>query len=117
MQEYRQLQQGLLLWTLAIAALLFISVWISYGLGTGLNYLLGACVGVVYLKLLARDVERIGNVPQSPLQSRLALFVGLVIVATQLERLQLVPIILGFLTYKATLLGYMLVTVLTPKYR
>lgn len=115
MEEYSQLQQGLLLWTLAVAAIFFISVWISYGLGTALNYLLGACVGVIYLKMLARDVERIGSAAQSPLQGRLALFIGLVIVATQIERLQLVPIVLGFMTYKATLFGYMLVTVFMPK--
>jgi ATP synthase protein I len=50
MQEFYQLQQELLLITVALTGVIFISVWIFYSLNVALNYLLGACTGVVYLK-------------------------------------------------------------------
>ncbi|WP_370583779.1 ATP synthase subunit I [Oxynema sp. CENA135] len=114
MQEYYQLKQQLLLWTVGITVVVFISVWLAYSLDVALNYAIGACTGVVYLRMLAKDVERIGSEKRRPSQNRLALFIGLVVIATQWDRLQLLPVFLGFLTYKAALLVYMLQTTLLP---
>ena len=114
MQEYYQLKQNLLLVTLAITAVIFVSVWIVYSFNTSLNYLLGACVGVVYLGMLAREVERIGVSKKGVGSTRLALLAGVIIVATQLQQLQIVPIFLGFLTYKAAIIFYVLQTTLMP---
>ena len=114
MQEYYQLKQNLLLATFAITAIIFVSVWIVYSLNTSLSYLLGACVGVVYLSMLAREVERIGAHKKSVGSTRLALLAGVIIVATQLQQLQIVPIFLGFLTYKAAIILYVLQTTLMP---
>ncbi|MBW4575704.1 MAG: ATP synthase subunit I [Aphanothece sp. CMT-3BRIN-NPC111] len=108
MQEYYQLQQELFLSTLALTGIIFISVWIFYSLNIALNYLIGACTCVVYLKMLASDVERLGGEKKSLSKNRLALFIGLIIVATQWNQLQVLPIFLGFLTYKAALIVYML---------
>ena len=112
MQEYFQLQQELVLTTIALTGIIFISVWLFYSLNVALNYLLGACTCVVYLRMLAKDVERLGGEKKRLGSNRLALFIGLIVVATQLRSLQIMPIFLGFLTYKAALIVYVLKTTL-----
>jgi ATP synthase protein I len=114
MQEFYNLRQELLLWTLALTGVIFISVWITYSLNIALNYLIGACTGVVYLRMLAKDVERLGRQNERLSKTRLVIFIGLIIVATQLNQLQIFPIFLGFLTYKAALIFYALRTTLKP---
>ena len=114
MDEYYQLKQSLLMVTLIITAFIFVSVWTTYSFNTALNYLLGACVGIVYLGMLAREVERIGASKKGVGSTRLALLAGVIIVATQLQQLQVIPIFLGFLTYKAAIIGYVLQTTLMP---
>ena len=108
MEEYYQLQNELFLLTLVMMLVAFISVWMAYSLNTSLNYLIGACSGVVYLKLLAKSVEKLGREKSKVGKNQLALFIGLIVVASQVDQLQIVPIFLGFLTYKAALIAYML---------
>lgn len=114
MQEFYQLSQELLTVTLVLAGIIFICVWIFYSLHIALNYLLGACTGVVYLKMLGKDVERLNRQKTSLSKNRLALFIGLIVIATQWQQLQILPIFLGFLTYKASLLVYMIRTLMPP---
>ncbi|MEA5582945.1 ATP synthase subunit I [Nodularia harveyana UHCC-0300] len=108
MQEFYQLYQELLVITLALTGVVFISVWIAYSLNIALNYLLGACAGVLYLRMLAKDVERLGREKQSLSKTRLALLVALILLASRWNQLQILPIFLGFLTYKATLIIYVI---------
>jgi len=114
MQEFYQLYQKLLVITLVLTGIIFISVWIFYSLNIALNYLIGACTGVVYLKMLANDVERLGAEKNRLSKNRFALFIGLIILATQWNDLHVMPIFLGFLTYKATLLVYTVQTAFLP---
>ncbi len=114
MTEFYQLQRELLVTTLVLTGLIVIPVWAFYSLNIALNYLLGACTGVVYLKLLARNVERIGSENRQTSKSHLAVFVGVMIVATQWHDLHVLPVFLGFLTYKGTLLIYTLRTLMMP---
>ena len=108
MQEYYRLQQELFIVALALTGIIFFSVWIVYGLNIALNYLIGACTGVVYLRMLGKDVERLSTEKRGLSKTRFALFIGLIIVASQWNQLQILPIFLGFLTYKAAIVVYML---------
>jgi ATP synthase protein I len=111
MGEYQQLKRELYLITLVITAVAFVTVALVYELRVAFNYLLGATAGVVYLRLLAKDVDKIGNESTKLSPNRLALFVGLMLVAAKWHELQVLPVFLGFLTYKAALLVYLLRTI------
>ncbi len=114
MQEYYRLQNDLLKSTLIISAVIFTCVWIFYSLNIALNYLIGAGTGVVYLKMLARNVEQLGRGKKQVGKTQLAALVVVIVVASRLDQLQILPIFLGFLTYKAAVIFYMLRTTLMP---
>ena len=110
MQEFYQLSQELLAITLVLTGVVFICVWIFYSLNIALNYAIGACTGVVYLRMLAKDVERLGREKSQLSKTRLALLIVLILLASRWNQLQILPIFLGFLTYKATLIIYVIRT-------
>ncbi|MDY7020335.1 MAG: ATP synthase subunit I [Cyanobacteriota bacterium] len=112
MQEYYQLQEELLILTVILTCVIFVTVCFFYPLRIALNYLLGAVGSVVYLRMLAKDVEKLGRQQQRLSKTRLALIIGLLVVATQWNSLMLLPIFLGFLTYKAALIVYVLKTLM-----
>ncbi len=112
MQEYYNLQRELLLVTLVLTGVAFGSSWAFYSLNTALNYLVGACSGIFYLRLLAKHVEELGRQRRQLGQTRIAVFIALIIAASQLSQFEILPIFLGFLTYKAALIVYVLRTTL-----
>lgn len=114
MEEYYKLQQYLFVVTLILTAIIFIAVWIFYSRNIALNYLLGACTGMVYLRMLAKNVEQLGREKQQIGKNQLAVFVGVIVIASQWNQLQILPIFLGFLTFKAAILVYTLKILSTP---
>lgn len=114
MAEYYQLQFTLYTYTLVLMGIIFPSVWYFYSLSTALNYLLGAIVSVVYLRFLAKDVERLGQQQQRIGGKGLGIFLILMIIASKWQKLSILPVFLGFLTYKGAIILYTLQSVLLP---
>jgi ATP synthase protein I len=110
MGEYYQLKKTLLVWTLILTGIIFMGVWWNYSINIAINYLLGAGVGLLYLRRLAKDVEGLSGENPKVSNNRLILFIGLMIFATQWQQLKVLPIFLGFLTYKVAIVIYMLQT-------
>jgi ATP synthase protein I len=115
MQDYYRLEQNLLGLTLAFGAVIFPCVWAFYSLPIALDYLLGACAGTVYLRMLGNNVSRIGRQKKNSSIGRLAVFAGVMIVALRWEQLAVIPVFLGFLTYKAAIIAFILWTVVKPQ--
>ncbi|MFQ3584371.1 MAG: ATP synthase subunit I [Cyanobacteriota bacterium] len=108
--SYAQLQLWLVGVTLAVSLAIALCVAFVYSVAVAANYLLGALVGLVYLRMLSRGVAELGKSRNRLGVTRLALFVGLIVLATQVESLQVLPIFLGFMTYKVTLLIHIVQT-------
>jgi ATP synthase protein I len=117
MTEYVELKRELYITFVVIGIVVFVSVWLAYELNVALNYLLGAIVGLVYVRMLAREVEKISYEKRGLNNNRLGLFAGVIILAIRVPQLQVLPVFLGFLTYKLVLLVYTLRTVWLPSDR
>ncbi len=112
MADFYHLQRSLLLTTLALMGIIFFPVWYFFSLNTAGNYLLGAVVGLAYLRMLAKDVERLG---QQRLGAKgLGLFVILILIASKWQQLHILPVFLGFLTYKPAIIIYTVKSILWP---
>ncbi|WP_255447995.1 ATP synthase subunit I [Picosynechococcus sp. PCC 11901] len=108
MDEYYQLKQSIFFVTLAISGAIALLVWYFYSAQTAVSYLIGAGVGIIYLRQLAKSVEKISSTNPRTGSGRLALFIGLIVIATQLEQLEILPAFLGFITYKLAIIVYVL---------
>ncbi len=117
MTEYVKLKRELYITTVVIGIVVFVSVWLAYELNVALNYLLGAIVGLVYVRMLAREVEKLSYEKRGLNNNRLGLFAGVMILAIRVPQLQVLPVFLGFLTYKVALLIYTLRIFLLPSDR
>jgi ATP synthase protein I len=106
MSEYQQLKRELLISIVTISVALFTLVWLKFGLNIALNYLLGAVTGLVYLRMLAREVESVSGAKTKLNSNRLGLVAGVIILAAKVPELKVLPVFLGFLTYKVALLIY-----------
>lgn len=104
MAEYDRLQRQLLLATLALAVVGVPLSAFLMGRATAISLLLGALAGLLYLKLLARTVARIGPESRQVGKSQLLVPVVLVLAVSRVPGLEIVPALVGFLLYKPAIL-------------
>lgn len=67
------------------------------------------------LEDVGKNVANLGRGQQKIGSGRLAIVIGLILVASQWQQLKIVPVFLGFLTYKAALIAYTLWTAVLPQ--
>lgn len=103
-EEYLLLQLRIFRATLIVSAIAVSITAILYGFTTSLSLLIGALSGVLYLRLLARSVWRIGKSSQALGKVQLLVPVLLVMVVTKLPHFDLFPAVIGFLLYKPSLI-------------
>lgn len=106
--EYDHIKHQLQLLTGGLVLLITLPVTWLYGLNTGLSFLVGGLGGLVYLRLLSRSIDRLGTGQDRLSNIRLGIFIGVILVATRWQTLQIIPTFLGFLTYKLAVLGWLI---------
>ncbi|MCT0203153.1 hypothetical protein [Synechococcus sp. CS-603] len=104
MDDYARLQSRLLMATLILAAVAVLLTALLLGISPAISLMIGAFSGMLYLKLLARSVARIGSNSRNVGKAQLLVPVVLVLAAARLPALDIVPVLIGFLLYKPAIL-------------
>ena len=101
---YARLQRRLILATLIVSALAVPFTALVFDPRTAGCLLVGALAGVLYLRLLARSVAKLGNGSKKVGKLQLLVPVVLVLAAAKLPQLELLPALIGFLLSKPALI-------------
>jgi len=104
LDEYGQLQLRFILATLVITVFAVAISVLFFDLRTSGSLLVGSIFGVLYLRLLARSIGRLGRSSEKVSKVQLLVPVLLVIVSSRLHELELLPALLGFLLYKPAMI-------------
>ena len=102
--DYVRLQRRLILATLIATAAAVSITALVFDLHTAGSVLVGALGGVLYLRLLARSVGKLGNGSKKVGKLQLLVPVVLVMAGARLPQLELLPALLCFLLYKPALI-------------
>jgi ATP synthase protein I len=102
--DYARLQRRLLLATLLVTLAATLICWLVFGAHAARSLLLGGTCGLLYLRLLARSVGRLG--PESRSFGRFQILVPalLVVAAARVPAIEILPALVGFVLYKPALL-------------
>lgn len=104
MDDYLRLQRRLIVATVVATALAVPLTALVFDLSTAASLLVGGLAGLLYLRLLARSVSRLGGDRKSVGKVQLLVPVVLVLAAARIPQLEMLPALLGFLLYKPALL-------------
>lgn len=102
--EYAQLQRSFILATLAVSVFAVSVTALVFDLHIASSLLVGAVCGVLYLRLLARSVGKLGKASKSVSKIQLFVPVLLVLAVSRLPELELLPALFGFLLYKPAMI-------------
>jgi ATP synthase protein I len=104
LDDFTRLQNRLLLATLLLSLVTAVITLVIFGGTTAASLSLGAVCGLLYLRLLARSVARLGNGSKSLSRMQIVVPALLVVACTRVPALQLLPALAGFVLYKPALL-------------
>lgn len=104
LDDFQRLQTRLLLATLLLSLVVALITLAVFGASTAGSLAIGACCGLLYLRLLARSVSRLGNESRSLSRLQIVVPAVLVVACTRLPALELLPALAGFVLYKPALL-------------
>jgi len=104
LEEYVQLQKRIFMVLIFLSALAVGISAIFFDLLTTGSLLVGSFFGVLYLRLLARNIEKLGTSSQQVGKFQLIIPVLLVFASLKLPQLHLFPALFGFLLYKLSLI-------------
>jgi len=90
--------------TLSLSLLAVLLASLFLGMHFAISLLIGALSGIVYLRLLARSISKLGKTSNSLSKFQLIVPVLLVLVAAKQPQIELLPALLGFLLYKPSLI-------------
>ena len=100
MDDFLRLQRRLLTITLCLAAGAVPITALVFDRTAALSLAIGAMGALLYLRLLARSVSRLGENSRSVGKVQLLVPIVLVLAASRLPQLSILPVFLGFLLYK-----------------
>ena len=103
-QEYVQLQQRIFRAAFYVSAVVVVITAIFFDFQVAISLLIGALSGILYLRLLARSIGKLGTSSRSVSKIQLVVPVVLVLAVSKLSQLELLPALLGFLLYKPALI-------------
>ena len=103
-EEYVQLQQRIFRAALIVSALAVSITAFFFDYQVAISLLIGALSGLIYLRLLARSIGRLGTNSKTVSKVQLVVPVLLVLAVSRLSQLELLPALLGFLLYKPSII-------------
>jgi len=104
--EYTKLQLSIFGITFIVSILLASITGIFIGFTFGLSIFIGAIAGIFYLRLLAKNVGKLGKESTGVSKLQLLVPVCLFIFASKLGSLDIFPAMIGFFIYKPSLIFY-----------
>jgi len=102
--EYVLLQLRIFRINLAVTAFAVLVCILFVDLNAAISLLLGACLGIVYFRLLAKSIGSLGKSSSSVSKVQLIVPAALVLVVAKVPELHLLPSLVGFLLYKPSLI-------------
>ena len=100
MDGFRRLQRRMLIATVIVSALAVPLTALLVGPSPAISALVGALSGRLDLRLLARSVTRLGEQSRSLEKTQLLVPIVLVLAASRIPQLEILPAFLGFLLFK-----------------
>ena len=103
-EEYELLQRRIFLIHIVLSAFAVSITFFLFDFYFSLSLFLGSFAGIIYLRLLAKSIGKLGNEANSVSKFQLLVPVLLVLVVSKTPQLELIPALLGFLLYKLSLI-------------